>query len=147
MSGDWQGTLWTLLVTFCIVIIRCTETFWSRWRVNTHKKVVSWDSSITQTRGPHNSGPNGLRNGCSKYWECSILRGHSIRPLEFSLPRLSVRRTFVAQCADWLYIYHTVSLKPCIITATPGRMPGGAGGITNKEPVPVPASYAHFTGA
>jgi hypothetical protein len=23
------GTLWTLLVTFCIVIIRCTETFWS----------------------------------------------------------------------------------------------------------------------
>jgi hypothetical protein len=23
------GTLWTLLVTFCTVIIRCTETFWS----------------------------------------------------------------------------------------------------------------------
>jgi hypothetical protein len=23
------GSLWTLLVTFCIVIIRCTETFWS----------------------------------------------------------------------------------------------------------------------
>ena len=29
MSGDWRGTLWTLLVTFCVVIIRCTETFWS----------------------------------------------------------------------------------------------------------------------
>ena len=29
MSGDWRGTLWTLLVTFCIVIIRCTQTFWS----------------------------------------------------------------------------------------------------------------------
>ena len=29
MSGDWRGTLWTLLVTFCIVIIKCTETFWS----------------------------------------------------------------------------------------------------------------------
>ena len=29
MSGDWRGTLWILLVTFCIVIIRCTETFWS----------------------------------------------------------------------------------------------------------------------
>jgi hypothetical protein len=29
MSEDWWGTLWTLLVTFCIVIIRCTETFWS----------------------------------------------------------------------------------------------------------------------
>ena len=29
MSGEWRGTLWTLLVTFCIVIIRCTETFWS----------------------------------------------------------------------------------------------------------------------
>jgi hypothetical protein len=29
MSGDWRGTLWTLLVTFCIVIIRCTATFWS----------------------------------------------------------------------------------------------------------------------
>jgi hypothetical protein len=27
MSGDWRGTLWTLLVTFCIVIIRCTESF------------------------------------------------------------------------------------------------------------------------
>jgi len=24
-----RGTLWTLLVTFCIVITRCTETFWS----------------------------------------------------------------------------------------------------------------------
>jgi hypothetical protein len=29
MSGDWRRTLWTLLVTFCIVIIRCTDTFWS----------------------------------------------------------------------------------------------------------------------
>jgi hypothetical protein len=29
MSWDWRGKLWTLLVTFCIVIIRCTETFWS----------------------------------------------------------------------------------------------------------------------
>jgi hypothetical protein len=28
MYGDWSRTLWTLLVTFCIVIIRCTETFW-----------------------------------------------------------------------------------------------------------------------
>jgi hypothetical protein len=24
-----RGTLWTLLLTFCIVIIRCIETFWS----------------------------------------------------------------------------------------------------------------------
>jgi 6-pyruvoyl-tetrahydropterin synthase len=23
------GTLWTLLVTFCIVVFRCTKTFWS----------------------------------------------------------------------------------------------------------------------
>jgi hypothetical protein len=29
MSGDWWGTFWTLLVTFCIVIIGYTETFWS----------------------------------------------------------------------------------------------------------------------
>jgi hypothetical protein len=29
MSGDWRGTLWTLLVTFCIVIIRWAETLWS----------------------------------------------------------------------------------------------------------------------
>jgi hypothetical protein len=29
MPGDWRGTLWTLLVSFCIVIIGCTETFWS----------------------------------------------------------------------------------------------------------------------
>jgi hypothetical protein len=29
MSGDWRGTLWTLVVTFCIVIIRCTETYLS----------------------------------------------------------------------------------------------------------------------
>jgi hypothetical protein len=28
-STDWRGTLWTLLVTFCIVTIRLTETFWS----------------------------------------------------------------------------------------------------------------------
>ena len=25
---NWRGTLWTLLVTFCIVIIRCTETLY-----------------------------------------------------------------------------------------------------------------------
>jgi hypothetical protein len=36
MSGDWRGTLWTSLVTFCIVIIRCTETFWSPC---THKRL------------------------------------------------------------------------------------------------------------
>jgi hypothetical protein len=29
MSGDFRGTLRTLRVTFCIVIIRCTATFWS----------------------------------------------------------------------------------------------------------------------
>jgi hypothetical protein len=29
ISGDRRGTLRTLLVTFCIVIVRCTETFWS----------------------------------------------------------------------------------------------------------------------
>jgi hypothetical protein len=29
MFGDWRETLWTLLVTLSIVIIRCTETFWS----------------------------------------------------------------------------------------------------------------------
>jgi hypothetical protein len=29
MSGDWRRKLWTLLVAFCIVIIRYTETFWS----------------------------------------------------------------------------------------------------------------------
>jgi hypothetical protein len=35
MSGDWRETLWTLLVTSCVVIIRCTETFWSlrRWHI------------------------------------------------------------------------------------------------------------------
>ena len=27
VSGDWRGTLWTLFENFCIVIIRCTETF------------------------------------------------------------------------------------------------------------------------
>jgi hypothetical protein len=27
MSGYWRGTLWTLLVAFCVVIIRCTGTF------------------------------------------------------------------------------------------------------------------------
>ena len=29
MSVDWRGTLWTLLVNFCKVIIRRTDTFWS----------------------------------------------------------------------------------------------------------------------
>jgi len=28
MSGGWRGTLWTLLVTFCIITIRFTETSW-----------------------------------------------------------------------------------------------------------------------
>jgi hypothetical protein len=28
IAGDWRKTLWTLFVTFCIVIMRCTETFW-----------------------------------------------------------------------------------------------------------------------
>jgi hypothetical protein len=35
MSGDWRGTLWTLRITFCIVIIRCTETFWSPCIIST----------------------------------------------------------------------------------------------------------------
>jgi hypothetical protein len=29
MPGDWRGTVWILLVTFCIVTLKCTETFWS----------------------------------------------------------------------------------------------------------------------
>jgi hypothetical protein len=29
MSGDWRGTLWTLFVSFCVVIIMYTETLWS----------------------------------------------------------------------------------------------------------------------
>jgi hypothetical protein len=29
MSGDWRGKVWKLIVTFCTVTIRCTETFWS----------------------------------------------------------------------------------------------------------------------
>jgi len=28
-GGEGVGSIWKLLVTFCIVIIRCTETFWS----------------------------------------------------------------------------------------------------------------------
>jgi hypothetical protein len=48
MSGDWRGTLWTLLVTFCIVIVRCTETFWShcirRFQFHCNKQwhVAAW---------------------------------------------------------------------------------------------------------
>jgi hypothetical protein len=37
MSGDWRGTVWTLLVTFCVVIIRCTETFWSPCTLSHHE--------------------------------------------------------------------------------------------------------------
>jgi hypothetical protein len=48
MSGDWRGTLWTLIVTFCIVIIRCTETFWSPW---------------TYLRTPWSTFPLGKLNG------------------------------------------------------------------------------------
>jgi len=33
ISGDWRGTLWILLLTFCIVIIRCTETFSSPYMI------------------------------------------------------------------------------------------------------------------
>ena len=39
MSGAWRGTLWTLLVTLCVVIIRCTETFWSPCII---KLVLDW---------------------------------------------------------------------------------------------------------
>jgi hypothetical protein len=38
MSGDWRGTLWTLLVTSCILIIRCTESFYHLYIV--HMKLV-----------------------------------------------------------------------------------------------------------
>jgi hypothetical protein len=41
MSGDWQGTFWTLFVTFCIVIIRCTETFWPPCSTVLYKQVIT----------------------------------------------------------------------------------------------------------
>jgi hypothetical protein len=44
MSGDWRGTLWTLLITFCIVIIRCTETFWSPCSIVQHTLIVKCNS-------------------------------------------------------------------------------------------------------
>jgi hypothetical protein len=43
MFGDWRGTLWTLLVTFFIVIIRCTETYWSP--CTAFKRLVLYDGS------------------------------------------------------------------------------------------------------
>jgi hypothetical protein len=42
LSGDCRGTFWTLLVTFCTVIIRCTETFWSPCTVSTHYVPRIW---------------------------------------------------------------------------------------------------------
>ena len=47
MSGDWRETLWTLLVTFCIVIIRCTETFWSSCIMYEPKLFVQSPSGIS----------------------------------------------------------------------------------------------------
>ena len=40
VSGDWRGALWTLLVIFCIVIIRCTETFCSPYIIVTSRHPV-----------------------------------------------------------------------------------------------------------
>jgi len=49
MSGDWRGILWTLLVTFCIVIIRGTKIFYhSVFKMQpfskyfTRTQVMSW---------------------------------------------------------------------------------------------------------
>jgi hypothetical protein len=39
MSGDWRGTLWTLLLTFCIVTIRFIENFWSPCTYKAIKEV------------------------------------------------------------------------------------------------------------
>jgi hypothetical protein len=38
---DWRGTLWKLLLTFCIVIISCTETFWSPCITNSFSRNKS----------------------------------------------------------------------------------------------------------
>jgi hypothetical protein len=47
MSGDWLGKLWTLLVTFCIVIIRCTETFWPPCIIESiHADEIQWNTRI-----------------------------------------------------------------------------------------------------
>jgi hypothetical protein len=35
------GDTWTLLVTFCIVIIRYTETFWSSYSINNNNDVFA----------------------------------------------------------------------------------------------------------
>ena len=63
MSGDRRGTLWTLLVTFCIVILKCTETFWSSCISCTclsgrlENRVIQ--KSIPDFRPPRYSSRNG----------------------------------------------------------------------------------------
>jgi hypothetical protein len=66
MSGDWRGTLWTLLVTFCIVIIRCIETFWSPCI-----HISIWQNSTHPDAGcPDRLGPSGkfVENSTKLTW-------------------------------------------------------------------------------
>jgi len=48
ISGHRRGTLWTLLVTFCVVIIRRTETFWSPCIIPTHEFVFSCTQLVSK---------------------------------------------------------------------------------------------------
>jgi hypothetical protein len=67
MSGDWLGTFWTLLVSICVVIMRCTEMFWSRCKnLPTFRKNVLPSSDGAKAfllkfgrflTKPHNSKP------------------------------------------------------------------------------------------
>jgi hypothetical protein len=54
MSGDWRRTLWTLPVTFYIVIIRCTETCDHPVQKNTmwrpHQFVRQWPNISDKNR-------------------------------------------------------------------------------------------------
>jgi hypothetical protein len=87
MSGDWRGILWTLLVTFCIVIIRCTETvdhpvFW--WRFVSH----AFNGKV---EGPHLFVYPQLE--VSSRGERSPFAAAPCSNLDFRLPRKILSRT------------------------------------------------------
>jgi hypothetical protein len=75
MSGDWQRTLWTLLVTFCnFVTIRCTENFWSpclpAQRVRRWPQVyltIIWESLFWAGEGRRGQARAGVTANCDTH--------------------------------------------------------------------------------